>query len=212
MLSNIIPLAIAFSVARVAAAAELSLLTPAFTQCQESKIEWSGGDAKYAVFMVPYNDPCGDAVKEWPHTSKNIFHYNVSVPAGSKVQLLVEDSNGDEAWSGVIEVGKSDDDSCLDQKAVAVLKSAGALAVDKNAGSSSSAAGQQTGSIYAPPVGGTPGAKGPYPTSGAGSSDGVANAANGPDLTPQQSGSLPHAQAAGSIAGLAVLLFTLFQL
>jgi hypothetical protein len=216
MFSKIISLAFVSLLARAVAAQELALLTPKLTQCQEAQLEWSGGSPKYALFMLPYNDPCGDAAKEWPYTSKNVMHYNVSVPAGAKVVFLVEDANGDEAWTAPITVDKGDDDSCLDQKATDVLKAAGALAVNNgaSAASASAASSQAAGSIYAPPIAatGAPGAKGPYPTLGSGSSsDGVANAANSDD-TPQQSGSLPRAQVAGPIAGLAILLFSLFQL
>lgn len=216
MFVNIISFVFTLTLARIAFAGDLALLTPVLTQCKETKVEWSGGVAGYAAFIVPYNDPCGDAVVEFPQTTKNSISWNVTLPAGAKVDLMVEDADANEAWTATITVGDSDDTSCIDPKAVSVLKAAGALATESNpASAASSASAEGSGSsIYAAPIVSTPVAHaGSYPTSGvssSGSSDGIANAAS-PD-TSQTSGSLPRAQTAGSIVGLAVLLVAMLQL
>lgn len=168
--------------------------------------------------MVPYNDPCGDAVAEVGVTPNNFKTWNVTAPAGAKVQVLVEDSDANEAWTGIITVGASDDSSCVDPNAVAVLKAAGALATTSAAASSSAAvssaaAGVVTGAAAAAS---TPAIASSvlYPSASAGSSaadTGIANAANSSSSV--TSASMPRAAVpAASALGMATLLFTAFLL
>ncbi|KIJ52579.1 hypothetical protein M422DRAFT_156784 [Sphaerobolus stellatus SS14] len=154
MYSKVFSITLFSVLARVAFAQDFTFATPQLVQCKEAEFQWQGGNPGYAVYVLPFNDPCGDAVAEvgtTPNTSQN---WNVTIPAGSQVQLLVEDSDSNEAWTGTITVQPSDDSSCIDPNAVKVLGAAGALGVtstvvSSTAIASSSAVSSTTGAAAA---------------------------------------------------------------
>ncbi|KAF5382118.1 hypothetical protein D9615_004456 [Tricholomella constricta] len=104
-----------FTIALLAAPAfaDFTVSTPTLTQCKDVKISWQATKGPYNIIAVPSENPCGDALADLgDHTGTSIV-WKAALPAGTKVQLSVEDADGDEAWSGSITVQKSDDASCI---------------------------------------------------------------------------------------------------
>ncbi|KAG6856884.1 hypothetical protein H0H87_012464 [Tephrocybe sp. NHM501043] len=95
------------------ALADFAISTPSFVQCQKAAISWDPTNGPYNLIVVAAEDPCGDALFDLGDHDGTSIHWEVALPAGAKVQLSAEDVNGDEAWSGVITVEKSDDASCV---------------------------------------------------------------------------------------------------
>ena len=100
------------------ALAQLSISTPKLTQCKDVEITWSNGKGPYNLIVVKEEDPCGDALADLGDHDGTKLNYKVALAAGQKVQLSLEDSTGEEAWSGIITVEGSDDKSCLTNKAI----------------------------------------------------------------------------------------------
>lgn len=104
-----------FTVALLAASAfaDFAVNTPTLTQCQDAQISWQNTKAPYNIIAVPSQNPCGDALADLGDHNATSITWKVALLAGTKVQLSVEDANGDEAWSGIITVAKSSDVSCI---------------------------------------------------------------------------------------------------
>lgn len=225
MYKNIFSVAFFITLVRLAFAADDFVFhTPELTQCKEAKFEWEGGNAAYAVYVLPFNDPCGDAVAEVGVTPNNFKKWNVTIPAGSKVQILVEDSEAAEAWTGIITVNDSDDKSCISDSAVKVLSAAGALpstaassATASSVASASTTLSASISGIYggvatgAAAVGNAPPVASPAVPSGSIAS-GIANAANPAQSNLATSGAMSVVAPTASIVGLATFLFAIFQL
>ncbi|KAG6853971.1 hypothetical protein C0991_011833 [Blastosporella zonata] len=118
--------------------ADFAVNTPAFTQCQKSTISWAPTTGPYNVIVVAASDPCGDAIADLGDQTSTTVSWTAAIPAGVKVQISVEDANGDEAWSGDITVGTSSDASCVP---AALIKE---LGVSSSSSSSSAAASSST--------------------------------------------------------------------
>ncbi|KAG6910864.1 hypothetical protein DXG01_007181 [Tephrocybe rancida] len=95
------------------ALAEFAISTPSLVQCQKAAISWEPTTGPYNLIVVNAEDPCGDALVDVGDHDDTSLHWVAALPAGAKVQLSLEDAKGDEAWSGVITVEKSDDASCV---------------------------------------------------------------------------------------------------
>ncbi|RDB26273.1 hypothetical protein Hypma_006707 [Hypsizygus marmoreus] len=93
--------------------AEFAVNSPALTQCKESKISWEATNGPYNLIVVPAAEPCGDALADLGDHTGTSFTWKPTLPAGTKVQLSVEDADGEEAWSQTITVEAGDDTSCL---------------------------------------------------------------------------------------------------
>ncbi|KAH7912800.1 hypothetical protein BJ138DRAFT_1003640 [Hygrophoropsis aurantiaca] len=93
--------------------ADFEIYTPTLTQCQQTQISWTQATAPYNLVIVPGDDVCGDALEDLGSISALSLNYTVNLAAGTVVVLFVEDSAGDEAWSGEITIGASSDSSCL---------------------------------------------------------------------------------------------------
>ncbi|KAG6813939.1 hypothetical protein H0H92_005193 [Tricholoma furcatifolium] len=119
-----------FTIALLAssALAEFSISTPTFVQCQSAAISWTASTAPYNLIVVAADDQCGDALADLGDHSSTSIHWNVTLPAGAVVTLSLEDADGNEAWSGDITVGSSDDTSCLDSAILAAVSSDSAYA------------------------------------------------------------------------------------
>jgi len=91
----------------------LTIDTPALTQCKDAKLTWSSSKGPYNLIVVHSTDPCGDPIVDLGDHDGTSLTWKVNITSGTKVQLSLEDATGEEAWSGIITVGKSDDDSCL---------------------------------------------------------------------------------------------------
>ncbi|GLB40311.1 hypothetical protein LshimejAT787_0801820 [Lyophyllum shimeji] len=95
------------------ALADFAVSTPTLTQCKDAKISWETTKGPYNIIAVPAENPCGDALADLGDHDGTSITWKAALPAGVKVQLSVEDANGDEAWSGIITVQNSDDASCV---------------------------------------------------------------------------------------------------
>lgn len=97
------------------ALADFAISSPKFTQCKEADISWAktAGQQSYNLIIVNASNPCGDALADLGDHEGTKISWKVALPAGLEVQLSLEDSNGDEAWSQTIKVADSDDASCV---------------------------------------------------------------------------------------------------
>ncbi|EKM58339.1 uncharacterized protein PHACADRAFT_252592 [Phanerochaete carnosa HHB-10118-sp] len=132
----------ALAVRGVSAQDAFTIDTPVMTQCQSALITWTSGAPPFDLVVVPSDAPCdsdkvladlGDQLQNQSIT------WNVNLPAGTQVMLSLVDANENEAWSGTITVGGSDDSSCLaatSSSSVAPLTSANVSAVASGVASS----------------------------------------------------------------------------
>jgi hypothetical protein len=116
MFATFFTLALVIAPAIQGALAEFAISSPALTQCQDAKISWEKTKGPYNLIIVKPDDPCGDAILDLGDHDGTVLNWKVTLPAGLKVQLSLEDADGDEAWSGPITVGDSADASCVDPK------------------------------------------------------------------------------------------------
>jgi len=114
MYSTLLTSALFATILALQAVADFTVNTPKLKQCQTSTIEWAGDKGQVLVSVVKANDPCGNALVDLPNEDGSSLQWKVTLPAGTKVQVAVEDDSDDVAWSGIITVEPSDDDSCLD--------------------------------------------------------------------------------------------------
>ncbi|KAG5730959.1 hypothetical protein E4T56_gene7146 [Termitomyces sp. T112] len=105
------------------ALADFAVNTPNLVQCQSAEISWAPTTGPYNLIVVSAEDPCGDALFDLGDHDGTSIHWTAALPAGANVQISVEDSTGDEAWSGVITVGKSNDSSCVPASVADIAKS-----------------------------------------------------------------------------------------
>lgn len=114
MYSTLITVALFVTFALQSVLAEFAISTPELTQCKKSSFSWADtGNPPYNLIIVAADAPCGDSLSEPGDYTGTTGTWLVTLAAGSKVLLSLEDAAGDEAWSGSIVVGDSDDDSCL---------------------------------------------------------------------------------------------------
>ncbi|EIW84330.1 hypothetical protein CONPUDRAFT_135816 [Coniophora puteana RWD-64-598 SS2] len=93
--------------------ADFTIDTPQFTQCEAANITWTQSQGPYDLIITPAEDPCGDAVVDLGEINGLSTSYTVNLAAGTQVVLSLQDSQGEEAWSGTITVDGSDNTSCL---------------------------------------------------------------------------------------------------
>ncbi|KAF9243406.1 hypothetical protein BU15DRAFT_43035 [Melanogaster broomeanus] len=93
--------------------ADFTIDTPTFVQCQESQITWTQSTPPYDILIVNADDVCGDAIEDLGNMTSLAVTWTVNLAAGSQVVLSLGDAAGNEAWSGTITVGDSNDSSCL---------------------------------------------------------------------------------------------------
>lgn len=95
------------------ALADFAISRPDFTQCKDATISWEKTNGPYNLIIVNATDPCGDSVADLGDHDGTKITWKVALPAGYKVQLSLEDADGEEAWSGDITVAESNDASCI---------------------------------------------------------------------------------------------------
>ncbi|TFK33248.1 hypothetical protein BDQ12DRAFT_446196 [Crucibulum laeve] len=106
MYSTLLTVALLFAPALQGVFAEFAINTPDLVECEDAKISWQPTKGPYNLIVVPASDPCSEALVEIGDFNQTSITWKTSVPAGTKVVLSLEDGDGDEAWSGEIEVGK----------------------------------------------------------------------------------------------------------
>ncbi|KAH7884444.1 hypothetical protein F5I97DRAFT_1455536 [Phlebopus sp. FC_14] len=104
--------------------ADFTIDTPTFVQCQSSQITWTQANPPYDLLVVPANDVCGEAIRDLGNQSSLSLTWLVNLASGTQVVLFLEDAFGDEAWSGTVTVGASNDTSCLSSSTGSVTPSA----------------------------------------------------------------------------------------
>ncbi|KAG2072808.1 hypothetical protein BDR04DRAFT_1095981 [Suillus decipiens] len=93
--------------------ADFTVDTPSLTQCGNAQITWTASSPPYNLLVVPADDPCDEALVDLGQLSGLSYQWNVALAAGTAVVLFIEDSQENEAWSGTMTVGASNDSSCL---------------------------------------------------------------------------------------------------
>jgi len=98
----------------IAQGSNFTIDTPSLVQCQVAQITWSDtGNLPYDLLVVPADDMCGESLEDLGNQTSTFLAWIVNLAAGTDVVLSLEDSAGNEAWSGSIIIGESNDSSCL---------------------------------------------------------------------------------------------------
>ncbi|KAG8832881.1 hypothetical protein FRC17_000451 [Serendipita sp. 399] len=111
------------ALAALGARADIVISTPpSLVVCQKANFQvtgWNGQGSLYAV-VVKASDPCGDALKEIDVNGS--FDWTVDLPAGERVMVAIEDKDGNEAWTGALEI-QPGDSSCVTSAAASSTSS-----------------------------------------------------------------------------------------
>jgi len=104
----------ALALGAFAADKEVSINTPtAVVQCKRVTITWQGGKGPYNVSVVPGDDPCDQALVEFPTTNDTWYHWQApGLNPGTKIVFAIEDATSDEAWSAEVTVQKGTTSTC----------------------------------------------------------------------------------------------------
>ncbi|EKM78112.1 hypothetical protein AGABI1DRAFT_121740 [Agaricus bisporus var. burnettii JB137-S8] len=126
--------ALFFGLAINAVFAEFAVSTPDIFACEgsEARFSWEPATPPYNMLLVAAEDPCGDPIMDLGETKNTLFSMKTDkLKEGQKVQLSIEDANGEEGWSGDITV----------KKCVAASSVASSSVASSSAGASSSGYG-----------------------------------------------------------------------
>ncbi|KAG1753375.1 hypothetical protein EDB19DRAFT_1668943 [Suillus lakei] len=93
--------------------ADFTIDTPSPIQCGSVPITWTASSPPYSLLVVPADDVCGEALVDLGQQTGLSYQWNVALASGTAAVLFIEDSTGNEAWSGAMTVGTSSDSSCL---------------------------------------------------------------------------------------------------
>ncbi|KAG1823947.1 uncharacterized protein BJ212DRAFT_1327254 [Suillus subaureus] len=93
--------------------ADFTIDTPSLTQCGSVQINWTASSPPYDLLVVPADDPCDEALVDPGQQTGLSYEWNVALASGTEVVFFIEDSQGNEAWSGTMTVGASSESSCL---------------------------------------------------------------------------------------------------
>lgn len=124
--------------------AAFAINNPTLTQCKTAKISWPETKGPYNVIAVAAKDPCGEPLVDIGDFTKTFVEWKVTLPAGTKVQLSVADSDDQEAWTGNITVGASSDSSCLSTPLVSASTTIAASDVKPSSTSTGTTSGDDT--------------------------------------------------------------------
>lgn len=185
----------------VAAQSDLTIDTPqGVTTCEPVTFNWSGGSGPFDLIAVSPSDPCGTPLVDFGDLNNNSLTWIPNLPAGTQLELSLEDATGDVAWSGTITIAQGSDTSCIPDDA---SSSSAASSSDASSSDASSASVAITGTTMV--------ITGPAPTQPASASSSApagplgAVGNNGP-LEASSNGAMTHATAPimilSAIAGL----------
>lgn len=124
--------------------ADLTIDTPSLTQCGSVLLTWTASSPPYNLLVAPADDLCGEALVDLGQQTGLSYQWNVALAAGTAIVLFIEDSQGNEAWSGTMTVAASSDSSCL------TSASHNASAVSGTLLTTPAAAAKSTTSPYSP--------------------------------------------------------------
>ncbi|KXN88501.1 hypothetical protein AN958_07167 [Leucoagaricus sp. SymC.cos] len=141
MFSTFLTVTLFFTFAINAVFADFAVSTPEVQACkgQEVTVSWEPAKAPYSLIVVAADDPCGDALVDAGDFQKTIATFKVDqLKAGQKVQVSVEDADGNEGWSDVINVKECS--AASSSSSASALASALASASSPSSASSSASA------------------------------------------------------------------------
>ncbi|KIK42050.1 hypothetical protein CY34DRAFT_805343 [Suillus luteus UH-Slu-Lm8-n1] len=144
--------------------ADFQIDTPSLTQCAGALITWTASSPPYSLLVASADDLCGEALVDLGQQTGLSYQWNVNLASGTAAVLFIEDSQGNEAWSGTMIVGASSDSSCLTSTTTPTTSSLGAPVVSPT-------------STVLPA---TPAKSTPTPTPSTDSSGGAVNAGSSP--------------------------------
>ncbi|KAJ8521932.1 hypothetical protein ONZ45_g1451 [Pleurotus djamor] len=139
MFATLIKASLLATIAANSVLADFAVSQPEFTQCQEASFSWQKTKGPYNILITKDDEPCGDALADLGDFNGTVGKWKVALPAGSKVQLSIEDADGEEAWTEVITVKGSDDASCVPSR-LAVASSSSVASASASASTSSTEA------------------------------------------------------------------------
>ncbi|KAK7454660.1 hypothetical protein VKT23_011413 [Stygiomarasmius scandens] len=132
----------------VAAAAAASLLPTIFgltintpsgvVQCQPSLLSWSDGTAPYFLSILPGGQVSATALKSFDSTNATSITWTVDIAAGTSITLQIRDSTGTVAYSDVVTIQSSSDDSCVSSSTAASGSTGAAVSTTANTGTGTS--------------------------------------------------------------------------
>jgi len=68
-------------------------------------VTWEAAKAPYNLLVVSADDPCGDALVDAGDVKETFANVKTDkLKAGERVEISIEDADGEEGWSGVITV------------------------------------------------------------------------------------------------------------
>ncbi|KAF8643266.1 hypothetical protein AX16_009150 [Volvariella volvacea WC 439] len=74
--------------------------TPELVQCQDTKVTWQATRGPYNVYLLNPDDPCGPELAHVGQFDTTYHTFQVPLPEGIEAQVLVEDADGEQAYSG----------------------------------------------------------------------------------------------------------------
>ncbi|CAK5269369.1 unnamed protein product [Mycena citricolor] len=121
MFATLVSLALIAAPAIRGVAADLSIATPALTQCGDAHISWTASNGPYNLILVNSTDPCGEILSDLGDHAGTHITWKVNYPAKSTLMLSLEDKDGNDVWSQEMVVADSSDTSCLNNAAAAAV-------------------------------------------------------------------------------------------
>jgi len=103
------------SLALVAAAvqADLDISTPSeLKQCEEATFVIAGTSGPVWPFVVDPKDPCGDPLRDLDDVT-GVLKWTPDLPVGTTVQVQIENSAGNQGWSGVMTITPGSSSACV---------------------------------------------------------------------------------------------------
>jgi hypothetical protein len=98
----------------VAAQSDLTIDTPQeVTTCEPVTFNWTGGSGPFDLIAVSPSDPCGTPVVDFGALNNNSLTWIPNLPAGTQLELSLEDANENVAWSGTFTIAQGSDTSCI---------------------------------------------------------------------------------------------------
>jgi len=106
--------AIATLVSLVPAVLGLTINTPTnVVQCQPILLSWSDGQAPYFLSLIPPGQVSATAIKTFPTQEGTTLTWTVDLQANTNFNIALKDSTGQTAYSDIVTVQASSDNSCL---------------------------------------------------------------------------------------------------
>ncbi|OCH94444.1 hypothetical protein OBBRIDRAFT_747810 [Obba rivulosa] len=109
---------------------------PNVVQCEPTQLAWTGGSAPYYLSLIPAGQPSAPAIKEFPTQQGNSVTWIVDLGSGTSFTIELKDSTGAVAYSAIVTVNPSSDNSCVNAS-VTETGSSGASATVASSGSQS---------------------------------------------------------------------------